>query len=80
MLLKCSNIDDLLFISNPCFEPVVSSQIYSAETSVQLSKYFDSETAFYSDLSIINGPRHDKTFLRGFLQSETQTSLLSYRD
>ena len=26
------------------------------------------------------GPRHDKNILRGFRQSEIQTSLLSYRD
>ena len=26
------------------------------------------------------GPRHGKTCLRGFRQSETQTSFLSYRD
>ena len=29
---------------------------------------------------IIIGPRRDKTFLRGFRQSEIQTSLISYRD
>ena len=28
----------------------------------------------------LNGPRRDKTCLRGFRQSETQTSLLSIRD
>ena len=29
---------------------------------------------------IVYLPQHDKTCLRGFRQSETQTSLLSYRD
>ena len=29
---------------------------------------------------LINGPRRGKTCLKGFRQSETQTSLLSYRD
>ena len=32
-----------------------------------------------SSLSLF-GPRRDKTCLPGFQQSETQTSLLSYRD
>ena len=31
-------------------------------------------------VKIINGPRREKSCLRGFHQSEFQTSLLSYRD
>ena len=33
-----------------------------------------------SDIASVFGPRRDKTCLRGFRQSEIQTSLLSYRD
>ena len=35
---------------------------------------------FSIEMQIIYGPRRDKTCLRGFQQSEAQTSLLSYRD
>ena len=31
-------------------------------------------------ISRLNGPRREKTSLRGIQQSETQTSLISYRD
>ena len=33
-----------------------------------------------SEIASVFGPRRDKTCLRGFRQSEIQTSLLSYRD
>ena len=35
---------------------------------------------FHAGYPFKNGPRREKTCLRGFQQSEFQTSLLSYRD
>ena len=52
--------------------------------SKEQDNYNDPECSISSRSALfaytVNGPRRDKTCLQGFQQSETQTSLLIYRD
>ena len=51
----------------------------SSGENESLNKGSDNGKAFYRQYNN-NGPRREKTCLRGFRQSEFKNSLLSYRD
>ena len=75
MIVKLLTEHDLAFLSlkGGCKGSSESTLVKLLEISCRGSFYNATHVS-------VLGPRRDKTFLRGFRQSETQTSLLRYRD
>ena len=70
-------------VGDVCQRPATSQSNSSRRLSMENEAYYSKLRSAFWYVYFIPcriGPRHDKTCLRGFRQSETQTNLLSYRD